>query len=796
MLREGLNQIKKQFGLVALREERKTIALFSDVVPSGRTERIALKYAYDSGAMKFLLSAVDGTIKTEYAVLQAVGALKSNALMDEEIAAQLVEDICAVLELSAGKSINAGKSQNDIKTSENTTTNEQEAAGITNQNTWVTTNPAISASVSTNISSVNPAKSFPWKTIVLVAGVLLVIGATIGLSIYSWQIGQWLVGTIVAIAIVLVAVAETSGSWDACKTQIWIIACISVVNVILAWRFPAQYSAMAIPVSLGAVIAGIFCAHGAYDYACWHTREPDCRKFAKFAVAMTACNLAVATSIKGGFSSILLWIGVYLLPAGLIAICVSAIYKGKKHYNGTYYADGKVGVQVALIANTVILALHILLVCICPHFVHSLHAYPQLLEKEPGSKKAVCYCGEEIEVSQWAGDLIHAFSCDQYNMWKPLESTTYAFNAESHWRVCSCGVTTDAQEHNFENGICTVCGYDLQEDPIDEEPSARYNKAIDYLMDGNIGAAAIAFARCGDYMDASARCAESWSRLNKHLKQTIIVADRDYFIWVNQNGTVSASKLGYPEISKWNNIAAITLGMGAVAGLKEDGTVVVTDGFPDSSYLEWRDIVSISLGDGLLLGLKKDGTVLACGENNFGQCDVSTWTDIVSIQASENCSFGVKSDGSVCIAGDVSPFETTHLDDIGYVCNSDLLFVTNTGHIAFPYHMAELNWLSENYADVENVAMNSYNDIALLCSDGEVFCHHGLEENGLEPNCTICSEVNSWRDIHQLATLVGSHYLIVGVRNDGSLMVAGEELLNACGYELFDFSEVRVKIYP
>lgn len=772
LLREGLNQIKKQFGLAALREERKTIALFSDFIPSGRTERIALKYAYDSGAMKFLLLAVDGTIKTEYAILQAVGALKSNALMDEEIAAQLVEDIRAVLELPAEKTKETGQS---IKIP-------------------TAVNPALPPDASANMYPANPAKSFPWKTIALIAAVLLVIGATIGLSIYSWQIGQWLVGILVAIAIVLLTVATRDDGY-VYKPQMWIIACISVVNVVLGWRFPAQYSTMALPVSLGAVIAGMFFTYDAYDDDFW------CKKgYRKFSVVMTACNLSVATSIKGGFSSILLWLGVYLLPAGLIAICVFAICKGRKRHDGTYRADGEFGVWVALIANTVILALHILLVCVCPHFVHSLHAYPQLLEKEPGPKKAVCYCGEEIEMSQWVGDWIHAFSCDQYNMWKPLESTTYAFNAESHWRVCSCGVATGTlgitEEHSFENGICTICGYDQQENPIDEEPSALYNKAIDYLMDGNIGAAAIAFARCGDYMDASTRCAESWSRLNKHLKHTIIVADMDYFVWVNQDGTVSASSSWYPEMSQWNNIAAITLGTGAIAGLKEDGTVVVTDGFSDSSYLEWRDIVSISMGDGFLLGLEKDGTVLACGENDFGQCEVPAWTDIVSVQASEDCSFGVKSDGAVCLAGDVSPFETTHLNDIGYVCNSDLFLVTSTGRIAFPYRTAELNWLSENYADVENVAMNSYNDIALLCSNGEIFCHHGLEKNGLEPNCTICSEVNSWSDIHQLAASTGSFYLIVGVRNDGSLVVAGEELLNACGYELFDFSEVRVKIYP
>ena len=68
LLREGLNQIKKRFGLDALHEERKTLALFADFVPDGRIERNALKHTYDSGAMKYLLSAAEGSSKPDYAI--------------------------------------------------------------------------------------------------------------------------------------------------------------------------------------------------------------------------------------------------------------------------------------------------------------------------------------------------------------------------------------------------------------------------------------------------------------------------------------------------------------------------------------------------------------------------------------------------------------------------------------------------------------------------------------------------------------------------------------------------------
>ena len=97
LLREGLNQIKKRFGLAVFHEDRKTIALFSDFVPDGRVERNALKHTYDSGAMRILLSATEKLSDIDLAILQAVDALKQYAFMDEKIAHELVVDLWYVL---------------------------------------------------------------------------------------------------------------------------------------------------------------------------------------------------------------------------------------------------------------------------------------------------------------------------------------------------------------------------------------------------------------------------------------------------------------------------------------------------------------------------------------------------------------------------------------------------------------------------------------------------------------------------------------------------------------------------
>lgn len=426
LLREGLNQIKKRFGLAAFHDDRKTVALFADFVPEGRVERNALKHACDSGAMKFLLSATEGSSKPDYAILQAIDALKNNALMDEKIASQLVDDLCHVLELS----VNKPRPTNTLSNNATFCAIDQSAKETK------------SSHISTNMTPIKVKYSFPWARIIVAVIVLIAIGAIIGLSIYSWQVGQWIIGIIFALAIIALTVTLYT-AFDTYLPQIWIIAGISVVNIVLAWLLPESYSTMALPVSVGAVVSLFICAYYAYD---------DYEEtIGTVAVVMMACNLAVATSVKGGFSSILLWLCIYLLPVFLISIGFAEIY------------DGDNGILISSITAIIILGLHILLVFACPHFLHSLHQYPQLLDKEFGPKKAICYCEEEIEVSQFIGNIIHGYTCEQYNIWKPLESTTYKFDEKHHWRECSCGAVIGMfrayEEHDFENDICKDCGY-------------------------------------------------------------------------------------------------------------------------------------------------------------------------------------------------------------------------------------------------------------------------------------------------------------------------------------------------
>lgn len=116
----------------------------------------------------------------------------------------------------------------------------------------------------------------------------------------------------------------------------------------------------------------------------------------------------------------------------------------------------------------------------------------------------------------------------------------------------------------------------------------------------------------------------------------------------------------YDDMREWTDIVAIDgLGVvGCIAGLKSDGTVVVSNHGVDENgaiytdALEWSDIIAISKGFESLLGLKRDGTVVAAGNLRSGQENVAEWTDIVAISAGQDIHVGLKSNGTIVIAGD------------------------------------------------------------------------------------------------------------------------------------------------
>ena len=100
------------------------------------------------------------------------------------------------------------------------------------------------------------------------------------------------------------------------------------------------------------------------------------------------------------------------------------------------------------------------------------------------------------------------------------------------------------------------------------------------------------------------------------------------------------------EHSGGNRIAA---GDRHTVGLKDDGhTFACGDNrFGQCNVSGWKDIVQVAAGAKHTVGLRLDGTVVATGDDSFGQCDVSTWTGVTAIAASAYGTLGLRGDGTV-----------------------------------------------------------------------------------------------------------------------------------------------------
>ena len=97
----------------------------------------------------------------------------------------------------------------------------------------------------------------------------------------------------------------------------------------------------------------------------------------------------------------------------------------------------------------------------------------------------------------------------------------------------------------------------------------------------------------------------------------------------------------------------IAAGNKHTVGLKADGTVVACgdDWYGQTEVTGWTNIKQVAAGAWHTVGLRADGTVVGCGDNSEGQLNVSGWTDIVMIAASDYDTIGLKSDGTVISCG-------------------------------------------------------------------------------------------------------------------------------------------------
>ena len=268
----------------------------------------------------------------------------------------------------------------------------------------------------------------------------------------------------------------------------------------------------------------------------------------------------------------------------------------------------------------------------------------------------------------------------------------------------------------------------------------------------------------------------------KNYFENMICGDRNYVFGISQNNKVTVCESRRDDYSasfvktirKWSNIIAIYKSLNAekgfmIIGLKSNGDVVVADMIKNNEKalcVKWHDIKNISAGYSHIVGMKRDGTVVACGDNRFGQCNVSSWSNIKYVQAYHTWTLGVKNDGSVIYTGDerfLNDFtDIEKVDDyyvIGIKKNKTLVVADKFDSWR---DIDPTEWLL-SLQNVKKIRTN-YAMIVILFEDGTVKCNQ--YEKG------VINTTDTWYDVIDIAT--DGNY-IVGISRDGTVVAATAE---------------------
>ena len=161
--------------------------------------------------------------------------------------------------------------------------------------------------------------------------------------------------------------------------------------------------------------------------------------------------------------------------------------------------------------------------------------------------------------------------------------------------------------------------------------------------------------------DHEGQCAVENLMRDAGQKQIVaIAAGYGHTLALLENGRVVAcggNSYGECNVYGWEDIVAIYAGSEFSAGLKADGTVVVTgQGTSAWDLSDWTDIVNLAAGDYYLIGVKANGDVLSLGINSAdnpseGQTNVSGMRDIVFAGAGNDHTVFLDSDGVLWCIG-------------------------------------------------------------------------------------------------------------------------------------------------
>lgn len=189
------------------------------------------------------------------------------------------------------------------------------------------------------------------------------------------------------------------------------------------------------------------------------------------------------------------------------------------------------------------------------------------------------------------------------------------------------------------------------------------------------------------------------------------------------------------EVDAHQFVTGIAAGLNCTAVVLASGEVLVYGVMDEecrSSLLSEKNVRKVVLSEDHAAVLRKDGTVAAYGNNESGQCDVSSWKDVTKIDVAKGYTVAVTSSGDVLFAGDGSSGqeEAGHWSKMSDIAagTGHVVGVKKDGTVIAAGRNAQRECEVEGWKDIVSVAAGYDHSIGMDSSGG--FFAAGYNGNG------------------------------------------------------------------
>lgn len=312
-----------------------------------------------------------------------------------------------------------------------------------------------------------------------------------------------------------------------------------------------------------------------------------------------------------------------------------------------------------------------------------------------------------------------------------------------------------------------------------------YNEAYNYYESNNYILAIQTFSKLNGYKDSVKMLEKCRLELAKLQQATTISAGIRSSVGMIRHGKVylagNDEYLWKDKLDSWNDIISISVKGDFVAGLKDNGTVVIAGKIPEYyvSTKTWSDIIAVSTGQQYIIGLKSDGTLVAQGHNGDGQVNIDDWTEIITISTGWRHTVGLDSNGEIHITGYGSEKQLKQIEEHKEDwCNIVAISAGggSSGNIGTTAYTAALKQdgtvVTTLTGEIAEKVSKWEDIIAISAGDSHIV---GLKSDGTVITTQTGNSAEETSNWEQIVAVSAGYGFTLGLKKDGTVVATGYE---------------------